>query len=328
MNQIKYGHDRFFKSVFSGKEEARDFLLNHLPESVVGLLDLDSLEPGKDTFVDQELRESLSDLIYQVYTKTDSQAYVYVLFEHKSHPEPLIALHLLRYMVRIWEHRVKQGVGRYLPPIIPLVVYHGLETWTADDRFSHLFDPNSELGPFLPEFRFLLFDLSRFGDEEIKGAAKSRVALLLLKYIFRDELAARLPGIFQLLKELEEVSSGLEYLITILNYLASNSDKIAKNTLTGLVKEAFTKKGGDLMGTIAEEWLQEGEQRGRLSYAREDLIDILDERFGLVPESVKDRITSMIDLTVLKRLLRKAAIMNSIDEFQNLLINGELEKAG
>ncbi|MBF0508240.1 MAG: Rpn family recombination-promoting nuclease/putative transposase [Deltaproteobacteria bacterium] len=111
--------------MFSGKEEARDFLLNHLPESVVGLLDLDSLEPGKDTFVDQELRESLSDLIYQVYTKADSQAYVYVLFEHKSHPEPLIALHFLRYMVRIWEHQVKQGVGRYLPPIIPLVVYHG-----------------------------------------------------------------------------------------------------------------------------------------------------------------------------------------------------------
>ncbi|MBF0508239.1 MAG: hypothetical protein HQK57_04840 [Deltaproteobacteria bacterium] len=73
---------------------------------------------------------------------------------------------------------------------------------------------------------------------------------MLLKYIFRDELPARLPGIFQLLKELEEVSSGSEYLITILNYLASNSDKIAKNTLTGLVKEAFIKKGGDLTGTM------------------------------------------------------------------------------
>ena len=35
----------------------------------------------------------------------------------------------------------------------------------------------------MPDFRYVLWDASRYSDEEIKGKATLRVALLLMKYM-------------------------------------------------------------------------------------------------------------------------------------------------
>ncbi|MBT6504150.1 MAG: transposase, partial [Deltaproteobacteria bacterium] len=44
MSEISNPHDKFFKEVFTSRNGAEEFLRNYLPENVVGLLDLDSLE--------------------------------------------------------------------------------------------------------------------------------------------------------------------------------------------------------------------------------------------------------------------------------------------
>jgi hypothetical protein len=96
-------HDHFFKAVFTRPEAAGDFLRHYLPPEIIQHLDLARLMICKDSFIDPELAEHHSDLLYQVPLTGGGQGYVYVLFEHKSYPEPFIALALLRYMVRIWE---------------------------------------------------------------------------------------------------------------------------------------------------------------------------------------------------------------------------------
>ena len=70
--------------------------------------------------LDKELREHFSDIIYQVDLKQGDSAYIYLLFEHKSYSDPLIALHLLRYMIKIWEQGIKQGKARPFSPIISI----------------------------------------------------------------------------------------------------------------------------------------------------------------------------------------------------------------
>ncbi|MCK5508009.1 MAG: Rpn family recombination-promoting nuclease/putative transposase, partial [Desulfobacterales bacterium] len=120
--EISNPHDRFFKDVLLRREAALDFVLYYLPADITVLLDIESLVVSKDSFVDKELREHFSDIIYQVDLKQGDSAYIYLLFEHKSYSEPLIALHLLRYMIKIWEQGVKQGKARPFAPIIPIVV--------------------------------------------------------------------------------------------------------------------------------------------------------------------------------------------------------------
>ena len=121
--------------------------------------------------------------------------YVYILFEHKSYLERSIAFHILRYMVKIWEKKNDHG----FPVIIPLVLYHGETRWRVGLNFRDLFDFPEEVASFIPDFQYLLWDASGYSDEEIKGSIVLRVALLILKYIFREDLREHLPRILRLL---------------------------------------------------------------------------------------------------------------------------------
>jgi predicted transposase/invertase (TIGR01784 family) len=321
-------HDKFFKESWSRQEVARDFLSYYLPAKIVDLLDIDSLELSKDSFVDTELREYFSDLLYKVDLRDGRAVYVYVLLEHKSYPEPLIAFHLLRYMVEIWNLLLKQRKGgEKLPPVIPVVLYHGRAEWRIGRDFRGLIVDDGELERYLPDFDYELCDLSDFEDEEIKGAVVLRVAMLLFKYIFRDELADRLPGILGLLRELTDKRSGLEYLEAVLRYLSSGTDKVDKDDLRQAVEAALPEIGGKVMSTIAEKWveegmqqgIQQGVQQGRLQNAREDILENLEARFEVVPRSVIKRIDEIEELSLLKILHKRSVLVDSLEEFKEAL---------
>jgi predicted transposase/invertase (TIGR01784 family) len=140
---------------------ARDFLTYYLPANIVELLDIDTLELSKDSFVDKELSEYFSDLLYKVELRDGRAVYVYVLLEHKSYPEPFVAFDLLRYMVRIWDLLLKQGkAGEKLPTIIPVVLYHGRRGWHIGQDFRSLVADDGKLERYLPDFHYELCDLS------------------------------------------------------------------------------------------------------------------------------------------------------------------------
>lgn len=100
MPDITNPHDKFFKAMFSRIDVARDFLLRNLPQEVSQLIIPDSIALTKDSYISHALREQFSDLLYTATLKSGQPCYFYLLFEHKSHPEPLIAFHLLRYWCR------------------------------------------------------------------------------------------------------------------------------------------------------------------------------------------------------------------------------------
>lgn len=64
MSELSNPHDHFFKWMVLRPEAARDLVLNYLPPEVVATLNPDSLTLRKDSFVDEELREHFSDLLY------------------------------------------------------------------------------------------------------------------------------------------------------------------------------------------------------------------------------------------------------------------------
>lgn len=326
MSEISNPHDRFFKEVLSHHEASRDFLLYYLPPEIAGMLDTTTLELTKDSFVDKDLREHFSDLLYKVDLKRGESAYVYVLFEHKSYPEPLIGLHLLRYMVRIWEQSFKQIEGKLLRPIIPVVVYHGQAKWRSGIEFNALFDAESTEGlrKYLPDFRYILYDLSQYSDDDIKGTVTLKVMLLLMKHIFSEDLWERLPEIFKLLRDILDKRSGIEYLETLLRYITSGTDKIRHEDLEKVVTEVLEDRGGNIMPTIAEELMekgiqqgiQQGVQQGLIQNAREAVIESLETRFEVVPQSILKRIDDIDNLSLLKMLHKRSILAVSLEQFK------------
>ena len=324
---ISNPHDRFFKEVFSHQETARDFLRHYLPPELSPQLDLSSLEISKDSFIDPELQEHFSDLLYKVAWRSGSGTYIYVLFEHKSYPDPLIAFQLLRYMVRIWEQALKQEQA--LLPILPLVMYHGQQMWTVAQEFVALFELPEELKPYTPHYRYWLCDLSQYSDDDIKtrieDAVILQVGLLLLKYIWQDDVRDRLKEMLGLLHKLGQQQTGLEYIRTILRYVSGATDKITAAELEEIVVEAFTE-GEALMPTIAEQWIEqgriEGREEGREEGQREAemrlLRRFLHHRFGLPLDHFDEQLTAL-DLAALTQLSDAAFEVATLAEFEATL---------
>jgi len=333
MNPITNPHDKFFKEVFTHRATAIQFLEHYLPPDVAGLLDLDSIEFTKDSFVDTDLKTYFSDLLLKTYFKENSWGYIYILFEHKSYQESLTAFHLLRYMVKIWEAALKKEEELGFPVIIPLVLYHGESVWRAKLNFTDLLNTPIELKPFTPDFQYILWDASRYNDEEIKGEAVLRVALLILKYIFKKDLKDRVAGIFELLKDLSEKQTGLEYIETILRYIANAAPdgNISYEDLKTAIEQTIPDKGGKILPTIADalreqgkqegvqQGIQQGIQQGMLQKSREYLIDTLEIRFEIIPRSILRVLNEINDPSILKSLHKKAVTVTSLDEFKECL---------
>jgi predicted transposase/invertase (TIGR01784 family) len=138
MDPIPTPHDCFFREGFGRREVAEDFLRHNLPEALLAELDLTTLTIAKDTYVSPELRQVYSDLVYTVGCR-NSILHVYLLFEHKSKPEHWTLLQLLRYVVAAGEeYRKPHPRVRRLPPVYPLVLYHGCRRWRVPASFHDL----------------------------------------------------------------------------------------------------------------------------------------------------------------------------------------------
>jgi predicted transposase YdaD len=281
---------------------AADLLRHYLPDNLAARLDLTALELSKGSFVDEDLKSHFSDLLYKVRIDGGSDAYIYVLFEHKSTQDDWVAFQLLRYMVKIWEQVRKENAKlRKLPPILPLVLYHGQSKWQVSRSFGSLISLSGvdELRPYQPDFEYHLLDLSAYSEDEIKGSAAARVVLLLLKYAYSPELFERLPDMLGLLPFPEE--SAIEYLRRTLYYVTGIRGGLTENEFREVLAKAFTEKGEGAMETFLDEYIRQGEQRGRQQGLQQGmqqgelelLLRLARGRFGAIDAETEDRIRAL-----------------------------------
>lgn len=146
----------------------------------------------------------------------------------------------------------------------------------------------------MPEFRYVLCDLSRLSDAEIKGIVWLRVALLLLKHIADPTLAEQLPAIFDLCRELGSKRTALGYLETLLRYLSAAAKTVSIHDIRRAIATTLPKLEERLMTTIAEAWIEEGRTEGLAKGVvlgeRQMLLSQLEQRFGTVPASYQKRL--------------------------------------
>jgi predicted transposase/invertase (TIGR01784 family) len=261
-------HDKAFREVYSDKENVRSLLADKLPDKVLKLVDLNSLEISKDSFIEKELADYYSDMLYRVNLTDGSQGFIYVLFEHKSYYDRFVHLQLLEYMVKIWRLYIKQHKGETskLPVVIPLLVCHARQEWPENtERLSSLLSgPVEELAGYIPDFAFELYDLHRYSDDQIKGTIMSRVILLLFKHIRDPDLRQKLPGILALMRKLMEKETGLQWIEVVVRYLASalEDDELSVKQIKEIAEEAISKETGEYIMTLAEKLKNEGKLEG------------------------------------------------------------------
>ena len=253
MASLPTPHDTLVRALLSDRERARDFLRDHLPDSVASLLDGALPEIVEGTFVDEALAGSRSDLLMRVGLTSGGSAFAYVLVEHKSAPDPGLPLQLASYMVRIWKRFASTSAARLraLPPIVPVVVYHGGADWTVPGSLRDMIAADDPDLVFLPGSGYILRNLRTMNIDALSRNAALRAGFIALRREALDFLA----------EISESLPEGSDLRGQILEYVLRVYDVDLDGLRTALRNGGHNELEA-IMGTIAETLLEQGEARG------------------------------------------------------------------
>ncbi len=270
MEQLPTPHNNFFRFALSHLPNARGLIETQLPEQALSELNLDTLALRTGSFVDPDLREKFSDLLFSVELTnraddgSSDEALVYFLFEHKSQSDSLTVLQLLSYIVRIWEQRVRDGLP--LCPVIPLLVYHGESGWTAAKSLAELIGAPAGLSDYQVRFHPPLLDLSQAGDDEIQGEPVLRNTLRLLKYSRSKQLVEKLGEIIGFIGSALPEAQLVDWIQAIGVYVMTVNKNIDheqyKQTLASILPTQF--EPGSLADRLLTQGREEGFKKGEL----------------------------------------------------------------
>ena len=270
MKVVQTPHDKFFKETIGKVEVAKDFLKNYLPESISKIIDMNTLDPQKDSFINKELEEIFADMLFRVNIN-DKEGYIYFLFEHKSYTSKNTSFQLLKYMMEIWGNKIGNGKIDKLPMIIPIVIYHGNNNWNIGNTFGERIEGYKSLPQnvqkYIPDYEYLLYDLSKYTDEEIKGIAQVKIMMTIFRDIFIKDNQGLIESIFkavEYLEELEDKETGIRYFETLMRYIFSARTNMTKDNADVIMNKLETTypEGSEVVMTLAERFREEGMEEG------------------------------------------------------------------
>lgn len=197
--KISKAHDHVVKNILGREDVARDFVRYYLPSEITRDLDLNTLSVSSQSYVNDNLKESLSDLVISLQLISGDLAEIYILLEHKSGLEYWSKLQLFKYMNEKWQKTDKER-NHELPIIIPLVFYHGKKRWKYSLEFADLFNPPDEYyWKYIPKFEHILHEVPEINKRQIKSTITLEVFHLVLEYVFYPDKRDKIYESFELL---------------------------------------------------------------------------------------------------------------------------------
>ena len=251
-------HDSLFKRIMEKDIAAREFLDEYLPKDVRNMLDLNSIKVEKESYIEPNLTRRLSDIVYSVKTKDNKDAFVYVITEHQSKADPLMAFRLWKYTLLLAERHIEKK--EKIPLIFPIVVYAGTAKYTASRNLWNLFEYPELAKKYLTEDHALV-DLQEMSDDEI--AKKKHIALwqYIMKHVKMRDMLKLWESLFKKFPDsvIMDKEHGYFYISNLLWYIDGKLSEEKRNELSSLIIEHLPKDDGEgLMRTIADSYRAEG----------------------------------------------------------------------
>src|SRR2546427_1236244 len=266
VDEIHHPHDRIVRAVLSDVAEATSFLQRHLPQEVSQALHWSTLTLLESSFVDEDLRASEADFLYEIERVSDEESvWIYVLLEHQSTPDRWMRFRLLQYCCRIWEMSVRAHPDqRELRAIVPLVFYQGERSWSYSSEFAELFAESVRDWPGVPRFSHELIDQSGMQPDEVQGDLKVRIMQLVMLAAYHPTVAwmERVASLLDSLASLPP-SGGINHVRLFVLYILATQEPKAAQSFRDVLRQYAPEVGDDLM-TYAQELLAQGEIRAQV----------------------------------------------------------------
>ncbi|RDL15981.1 putative transposase/invertase (TIGR01784 family) [Serratia fonticola] len=256
-NNTPTPHDATFRQFLTQPEVARDFMELHLPAELRAICDLDTLKLESGSFVEDNLRQYFSDVLYSLKTTAGDDGYVHVLIEHQSTPDRHMAFRLIRYAVTAMQRHLEAG-HKKLPLVIPMLFYTGKRSpYPYSTRWLDEF-ANPELAGKLYSTAFPLVDVTVIPDDEIAGHRSMAALTLLQKHIHHRDLAELVDRLAPILLTGYLSSSQV---VSLVHYIVQAGETSDAEAFVRQLAQRVPQHGDTLM-TIAQQLEQKGIEKG------------------------------------------------------------------
>ncbi len=257
-----------------------------------------SVESIQDSDKEAVAVKRSSDVLYKIHE--DGYEYI-MLVEFQARPDKNIPGRLLEYTAM--HHR------RYQKPIYPVVI-----NLTGSDRLQDGRYTVDCLELMVVDFNYRQLNLQDMSGQDF--LYKGPVELLPLAPLMKQEdppetVLEKCARRFDEEIESDGDRDTLYAALATLSSLRFSKELILK--ILGVLK----LENLPLFDGIREEWEAKGAAKGRL----DALIDLLEVKFGMVPEDLRSQLSKIKDSGTIKETMRKVVNAGTIDEFTKMLKN-------
>jgi predicted transposase/invertase (TIGR01784 family) len=308
-NELNNPHDKFFKRALAMAAIARPMLEKFLPTDVLDKLNLDTLEIDPNSYINDELKETFSDIVWSCQLKNShKKRKIAFLFEHKSYKPDYPHFQLIDYQRNSWRIQINEG---QLPvPILPIIFYHGLEKWVVRPFESYFGEVEAEMLQFLPSFNYILINLQDYSEEQIRNINDILLQKTLLGFKFykdkdylNDHIVELIFMGYGKLKN-EQAYTFMRIFVVYLTAVSgiNREEIIVKANKMNNMEELEFDIIEDLKEAFREKWLEKGMEKGmekgkKISIYEAALrghsLELLSNVFGLPVETITQIIAEM-----------------------------------
>ena len=156
--------DALYRQLFAHPEIVRDLLAGFLPADWARTLEVGAFERLNSSYVSDRGKQRHQDMVWRAKVGGE-WVYVYILLEFQARSDRWMALRMQVYVGLLLQDLVAQHRltrrGK-LPPVLPIVLYHGRRPWRASRELAELLlSPPAGLEAYQPRQQYMLIDQHR-----------------------------------------------------------------------------------------------------------------------------------------------------------------------
>jgi hypothetical protein len=325
--------DRMMRQSLRDPDNLRDFLRSAVPDLA------DSFDYQQARLVDREYfledwRRREADLPFEIPYRAaagEEWALVYVLIEHQSDTDPMMPLRLLYAVVCYWDRQWRdwEALPRPRPPlrlrpVLPLVLCTAATSWGSNKTLKDLLGQPAAFHAFAPAWAPLFWNLADRTPEQLLQSGAEWLQTMAILHVQGDAMEVVQAVCGEAWKKLADLQSRApvrwsELFRMGLTFAVVRRPVEERDALIALALERCPPRRQEIENmtkTIAESWMEEGMQKGRLLGLRDALRTLLEGSFGTLPEEVVQRIEAASDPAKLMRAVGQAPHLRSLEELE------------
>jgi hypothetical protein len=304
---------------------------------VLDLIDFAHMTLVPTTFVQRDYRHVEADVVLRAPLRQPGKQRgrrritIYILIEHQSEPDPVMAFRVLEYVVQMyraqvreWDQHHRSFAGLRLQPVVPVVLYTGTHRWEALGRLVDLVEMGEQFVAVIPALdpHFLNLPALPANQLESEGGFFGWVLRLVQQRHARpaefQDLLRRVVGHLEAMPAAERLRwLGLLSYVHALVYHERNPAEHGglQEEIEASVRTDEHRQEVSAMGrTIADELRAQGRKEEAVRARRQVLLDQLRQRFGELPRETVAAVEATASVKQLGTWLRSFATAATLEE--------------